>query len=527
MLSVSSPKWPKGWNPPVRPDGYRGMTIGRGIRAAASRVPDRAALVLGDASISYRQLVRRIAQVATMASGYYGINAGDRVAVIAPNCIEYVELVAGLSDLGAIVATLSARLTRAELQAILDDCTPSLIIAHHDCAGSMDADWAKDVPILWLGAEYEAMLAKASDAQTDGIGNEEAAFALAYTSGTTGKPKGVLLSHRSRAITFASMAAEYRCFGPDDNFLALAPMAHGAGFVFAAAGLHFGATTSLFASQDPEEILARLGVGDISGIFMVPTHFARLNELPEAVLAKYKSHQLRTIISNAAALPQPMKEFAVAHFGDGLLHETYGSTEGGIVTNIRPPDLQRKPGSVGLPFPHMEVELRGEDGSPAETGQPGELFCRGPTLFNGYWNRPEATAETLVDGWVTVGDIAMRDADGYITIVDRKKDMVVTGGMNVYPREIENVIVELPGVREVAVVGTPDQQWGESLHAFIVASNGSPPNADAIIAGCREQLAGYKVPRAISFIAELPRNAGGKILKTTLREQVGREQVGI
>jgi long-chain acyl-CoA synthetase len=199
---------------------------------------------------------------------------------------------------------------------------------------------------------------------------------------------------------------------------------------------------------------------------------------------------------------------------------TYGSTEAGIVTDIRPEDLLRKPGSVGLPFPQMDIELRRADGTLAEPGEPGELFCRGPTLFSGYWNRPEATAETLVDGWVTVGDIATRDDDGYISIVDRKKDMVVTGGMNVYPREVENVISRLPGVREVAVVGRPSREWGESLHAFVVAQGNAEPSAETIIAACRERLTGYKVPRTISFIPELPRNAGGKVLKTALRESI-------
>jgi acyl-CoA synthetase (AMP-forming)/AMP-acid ligase II len=276
----------------------------------------------------------------------------------------------------------------------------------------------------------------------------------------------------------------------------------------------------LFASQDPEAILTRLGARDISGIFMVPTHFARMFDLPEATLARHREHGLRTIISNAAALPHPMKEAAVAHFGAGLLNETYGSTEGGIVTNISPDRILEKAGSVGLPFPHMEVELRRTDGSIADAGEPGELFCRGPTLFNGYWNRPEATAETLIDGWVTVGDVATRDDEGFITIVDRKKDMVITGGMNVYPKEVETIIATVPGVREVAVVGEPSREWGESVHAFVVPGSGTAPEADAIIAACRAQLSGYKVPQAVSFIAELPRNTGGKILKAELRERL-------
>ncbi len=503
----------------MRPNGYQAMTIGRGIRCAAGRNPNRHALVLGDKSFSYLQLVRRINQVSALGQSY-GLTAGDRVALIAPNCLPYVEIVAGLSDLGVIVATLNPRLTQAELKGILDDCTPALIIAHPSSEASIDPDWERDLPVLWLGESYEVALAKMSDAPFFSTVSEEAPFALAYTSGTTGRPKGVLLSHRSRALTFASMAAEYRCFGAEDNFLALSPMCHGAGFVFACASLHFGGTTTLFGSQDPEAILSRIGEKDISGIFMVPTHFARIFDLPDVTLERFGDHALRTIISNASALPQAMKEAAIAHFGAGLLNETYGSTEGGIVTNIPPSRLLDKPGSVGLPFPHMEVELRLDDGNISAPGTPGELFCRGPTLFNGYWNRPIATAETIIDGWVTVGDMAVRDEEGFLTIVDRKKDMVITGGINVYPKEIETIIATVPGVQEAAVIGEPSKEWGESLHAFVVLSNGREVSAEAVIAACREQLAGYKVPKAVSFVAELPRNAGGKVLKTELRQRI-------
>jgi acyl-CoA synthetase (AMP-forming)/AMP-acid ligase II len=504
----------------MQPDGYIAMTIGRGIRCAAVRAPDKAALVLDDNSLSYRTLTDRIARVGNLASAKFQLQAGDRVALLAPNCLPYVEIVAGMSDIGAIVATLNPRLTRAELRDILDDCTPRLLIAHPDCRASVDPEWAKDVAIVWLDDGYEQLLAAASPEPVASTVGEEAPFALAYTSGTTGRPKGVLLSHRSRSVTFMAMAAEYRCFGPEDNFLALAPMCHGAGFAFAVAALFFGGTTTLFSSQEAEPILARIGQGDITGIFMVPTHLARIFDLPEQVLARHRGHGLHTIISNAAALPQHLKEAAISYFGEGLLNETYGSTEGGIVTNIRPRDLQRKPGSVGHPFPYVEVVLRRRDGSLADIDEPGELFCRGPATFNGYWNRPDDTRGTLVDGWVTVGDIATCDADGFISIIDRKKDMIITGGLNVYPCEIENVISNMPGVREVAVVGAPHREWGESLHAFIVPNAGQDVDREVILSACRAQLAGFKVPRAISFLTELPRNAGGKILKTSLREQL-------
>ena len=324
----------------------------------------------------------------------------------------------------------------------------------------------------------------------------------------------MLLSHRSRALTFLAMAGEYGCFGPDDHFLAIAPLCHGAGFAFAAAALAFGGQVTLFDGGDPDRLLRRLSEGDITGVFVVPTHVARLAQLPDATLARHRRHGLKTIISNAAALPQHAKAFAQQQFGAGLLHETYGSTEAGIVTNIRPEDVMRKPGSVGLPFANMEVEIRREDGSIAAPGETGELFARGPTAFSGYWRRPEETAETIREGWITVGDLAMADDEGFITILDRKKDLIISGGINVYPREVETVIGQLPGVREVAVVGLPDREWGERLHAFVVAADVAESD---VIASCRERLAGFKCPRGVTFVDALPRNAAGKLLKRELK----------
>jgi long-chain acyl-CoA synthetase len=500
------------------PAGFRHLTLGNGIRAAAARAPAKAAIEMAGERRTYRELVERMARIANAGRKALGLTAGDRVALVAPNCVDYVEVVAGFADLGVIVATLTPRLTRAELRAILDDCTPRALIVHPDCRDVVDPAWTSELVVIELGEQLEVLLAHAAPRAELPVVTEWSPFALAYTSGTTGAPKGVLLPHRSRALTFLAMAAEYGCFGQEDRFLALAPMCHGAGFVFACAPLFFGGTSELFASNDPEAILARLARGDVSGVFMVPTHFSRLFSLPEATLDRQRGHALKTIISNAAALPQTMKERAVEQFGPGLLHETYGSTEAGIVTNIRPSDILRKAGSVGLPFTGMEVELRDEAGGMVPPGTVGELFCRGATTFDGYWSRPDATAETLQDGWVTVGDMATRDEEGFLTIVDRKKDMVVTGGMNVYPREVENVIARLPGVREVAVVGLPDAEWGERLHAFVVADEAQRPNEDVIVSACRTSLAGYKQPRGVSFLPELPRNAGGKILKRELRE---------
>lgn len=486
------------------------LTLGRALRTAARR-PDKIAISHENGVIRYGELVAGMDRVAHLVTGKFGLRPKDRAVLVARNVPEYVELVAGLAEAGVIVALVNPSLSAREILEIIDDCAPRLMILDQ----AIEFEPPPGLPLLRLGSEYEALRSSASDDPFRSAAQENDAFALAYTSGTTGRSKGVLLSHRSRTLTFMAMAAEYGCFGPDDHFLAIAPMCHGAGFAFGTAALALGGqVTFLEGGGDPERLLRRIGVGDVTGVFVVPTHLARLAQLPQPLLDDHRAHELRTIISNAAALPTPLKTFAIEQFGPDLLHETYGSTEAGIVTNIRPADLMRKPGSVGLPFVNMEVELRRDDGTLAAPGEVGELFARGPTAFSGYWQRPAETLETVRDGWITVGDLATRDSDGFITILDRKKDMVISGGMNVYPREVENVVAELNGVVEVAVVGLPDPDWGERIHAFVVAPS---INETTILDHCRERLAGYKRPRGVTFLDALPRNASGKLLKRELR----------
>lgn len=500
----------------MREGGYTDMTIGRGIRSAAQANLDKIAIDdTHGRQINYRQLVERMDGLGRL-SEHYGLARGDIVALIAYNCIEYPEIVAGLSERGVIVATLNPLLSPDEFSAIFADCKPRLIIAGEGIALPAGAP-----ATIRLGDEYEAAIAGDHLAPITDPPFETDSFAIAYTSGTTGKPKGVLLPHRSRCLMFGAMASEYGCFGRDDHFLALAPMCHGAGLAFALAPIYHGGRCTLMHSAKPEALLEALDYYRPTGIFVVPTHLQRLFAAPAELLQSFRGkHGLRTIISNAAALAPSLKQAAVAYFGEGLLHETYGSTEGGIVTNIRPERLLRKPRSVGGPFPGMEIELRREDGSIAGPGETGELFCRSPYSFNGYLYRPAETAQTIIDGWITVGDLAIRDEDGDITITDRKKDMVVTGGMNVYPREIETVIEAMPGILECAVVGAPDEEWGEALRAFVVAENEKHLTESDVLTACRERLAPYKVPKSVSFLDGLPRNATGKLLKRELRANV-------
>jgi len=263
-------------------------------------------------------------------------------------------------------------------------------------------------------------------------------------------------------------------------------------------------------------VLGRIHSGEVTGLFTVPTHYHSIFALEEKRLASLRGHRLNGIVANAAPLSDDAKLQILDYFGEGLLHETYGSTEAGCVTNLRPKDQRRKSRCVGLPFVGNSVSLRGEDGRETAPGEVGELFSRSPYLFNGYWNKPEQTAETLKDGWVGVGDMALRDDEGFYHIVDRKKDMVISGGLNIYPREVETVIDRHPDIQESAVIGVPDPRWGEQLVAYVVSTSGAPPADLAEL--CKVNLAAYKLPKAFVAIDALPRNANGKVLKTALRE---------
>jgi long-chain acyl-CoA synthetase len=256
----------------------------------------------------------------------------------------------------------------------------------------------------------------------------------------------------------------------------------------------------------------------LTNVFMVPTHFNAIFALGDDVLGRYPARDLRGLISNAAPLSQAMKERIVQHFGDGLLYESYGSTEASLVTTQRPPDQLRKEQCVGLPFPATTVRLRGDDGEDVSTGEVGEVLVRSPYLFNGYWNRPEETARAFTDGWLATGDLGRHDDEGYLYLVDRRDDKIVSGGVNIYPREVEEALERHPAVFEVAVFGVPDEYWGEAVHAVVAPRAGANVGAGELLAFAETSLPRYKLPKAIDFTDALPRNAAGKILRRELRE---------
>jgi len=343
---------------------------------------------------------------------------------------------------------------------------------------------------------------------------------VVYTSGTTGRPKGVVISHRARVLTFYASALEWG-FGLGGRSVAVAPMYHGAGLAYSYGPVFCGGSVSILRHWEPEEFLSLVRRDRATVSFLVPTHAHMLRALGEDALRASATPSLRTLFFNAAALPTTLKHWVLDSLPDVGVHELYGSTEAGVVANLRPADAARKAGSVGPPWVLTEIRLMDDAGQAVAVGEPGELFSRSPWLTSGYLNDPGATAAcTTDDGFLSAGDIATVDDEGYLTIVDRKKDMIVTGGVNVYPREIEELIAAHPDVAEVAVVGLPDDKWGESITAFVVPRDpraAAEPDWPDITATLNGQLAAYKIPRAWRAVDRLPRNAAGKILKRELR----------
>ena len=483
-----------------------------------SRNPEKIAYKHGEKTRSYKDLVERMDKISSALLANLKEEKGH-VAIVASNSIEYMEIVLGSSQAGIPIATINPKLSANEIVAICNDSEAMILFVDETSSKFLsESEFSTVEKIVTINDELEDWISRSKPIADRPIVMEWDVFTIPYTSGTTGQPKGVLVPHRSRILTLFGMAVEYGCYSPDDRFLAIAPMCHGAGMIFSLAPIFFGGYAEIMDQFDPERILKTFVDENISGFFGVPTHFHGILALEKAVLEKGSKHQLKTIISNAAALPQQIKEQLVDQFGDGLLHETYGSTEGGIISNLRPDDQLRKQQCVGQAFPCTEIKILNDSGKNCEANEVGELFSTSPYLFNGYWKRSEETKEALNDGWLTVGDMARQDEEGYLYIVDRKKDMVISGGINVYPREVEEVLFKHPNVSDAAVIGIPDEKWGEAIKAYIVTTSSSEGDAEEIRSFCEQEISKIKVPKIIEFINEIPRNAGGKVLKTELRK---------
>lgn len=498
------------------PSSYKHTNISDGVRSACLKDPSKIAYKHGKNTRTYQELAQRMDSISSVISSF-DIPPKSNLGIVASNSIDYMEIVLAASQLGHPIATVNPKLTAKEIVSICEDAQARLIFVDQKVSTVLEGIHI-DGTQRKINIENELSNLIDQSSQMSGLPaiDEKETFTIPYTSGTTGKPKGVLVPHRSRALTLYGMADAYGCFSSDDRFLSIAPMCHGAGMIFSLAPIFFGGYAEIMDGFDPELVMKTLEDEEMTGFFGVPTHFHGMLGIDQSVLENYTGSSLKTIISNAAALPQSLKERIVEHFGEGLLYECYGSTEGGIISNLRPDDQLRKKQCVGEPFPFTEIKILNDDGDECGPNEVGEVFTSSPYIFNGYWQKEKETRDAFDGEWLTVGDLAKKDEDGFLYIVDRKKDMIISGGINIYPREIEEVLLEHAEINDIAIVGEPDEKWGEVIKAFIVF-NELELSLDEIQDFCSNKIASIKIPKIIVTIDALPRNANGKVLKTELR----------
>jgi acyl-CoA synthetase (AMP-forming)/AMP-acid ligase II len=494
------------------------FTLATMIRTLAEEGPDRPALTCDGRTTSFGELDRRSSQVAN-AMLAAGVGPGDRVALVTRNCTAYYEVMLAAAKIGAVQVGINFRLAAPEVAAIVDDAHPKLMFVGPELMGLVPAG----TEAVALDGRYETWFAGASDVgPIGGAGPDDVAIQL-YSSGTTGAPKGAMLTNANLSWT-PRMGREFYEMSASSVNLVTSPLFHVGGTGYSLTGLGQGAHTIITADLDPGNVLALIERHAVTHAFFVPTVIRLL--LDRLATRPTDLSSLEVVAYGAAPIDDRTLLEAIAAFDCRFLG-VYGMTEtAGSVTSLAFAD--HDPGgprshllrSVGKPLPwHEVVVVDPAVGQEAPAGAVGEIWVRSPQNMAGYWGQPELTAATLSgDGWLRTGDAAWRDEDGYLYIVDRLKDMVITGGENVYPAEVERVLLAHPAVREAVVVGVPDRRWGETVKAVVVVSDGAAVTGGELIAFTRERLAHYKCPTSVDFVGELVRNASGKVLKRVIRD---------
>lgn len=503
-------------------DMYLGDWLGRRARLS----PERIALydaADGMRPISYRAWEAAATRTAALLR-HLGIGQGDRVAALAHNCVELLDLWFACGKLGAIFQPLNWRLTPPELAAIVADGAPALLVYGPAFAGTVAAFRARAVSVRHWVALDGAARADAGDplfADRDSCSEwvapvelgPDAPWVICYTGGTTGIPKGAVLTHANIAWNAINTVASWG-LDADDVAILNAPLFHTGGLnVFTAPLVLAGGASVVCRGFDAGQVFDLVGSGMVTLFFGVPTMFAALQQHPRWPEADFS--RLKLVISGGAPCPMPIFE---EFWRRGVDFKTgYGLTEAGPNTFWLPPaEVRRKPGAVGYPLMFVDVRVAGPDGRELGPGEVGELHVRGPHVCAGYWGRPEETARAIVDGWLHTGDLAMRDADGCYTIVGRSKEVIISGGENIYPAEVESVLCAHPAVAEAALIPAPDPTWGEVGWAVVVPRTGQRLDPADLLTFAAARLARYKLPKQLIIAAELPRTGAGKIDKQAL-----------
>lgn len=506
----------------------RGMTAGDQLARHARKIPDIPALRFAGTSRSYRVLDERVSRL-TNALRTRGVGPGDRVAVLGLNSMEMVEAFLAPSRLGAIGVPINFRLAAAEIAYLLEDsgAVAAVVDARFASVLNEARRWVPGLRTCLVigggdgedGEDYQRALGEADPECDEVVVDEREPAYIMYTSGTTGRPKGAVLTHYNLMLHAFSVSMHQGMSGDDRVALNGAPLFHVAGLSSYLMCLLPGGTFVITPSGgfDPVASVELLARERVSTCFFVPAQWQAICALPN--IARYDLSALRQIAWGAAPASTTLLRTMIETFPQASVSTAFGQTECSPVTCVlRGEDAIRKIGSVGTPILNVEVRVVDEDMNDVAPGEVGEIVYRGPTVMKEYWNKPKETAEAFAGGWFHSGDLVRQDEDGYFYVVDRKKDMIISGGENIYCAEVENVLAAHPRVADVALIGVPHPTWGEAPLAVIVPTDPAlPPTAEEIEAFARTQLAGYKCPKEIAVVAELPRNAGGKVLKTELR----------
>lgn len=500
------------------------LLVGDALRATARKFPNKTAFVFKDQRCTFREFEERVNRLANglLAQGY---QPGDHIAILAYNCIEYYEILFALAKLGIVAVPINFRLKAEEINYVINQGDAKALIyesCFRDVFRPVRPGFEKVKGYFVFGGpgddgdlEYEGLLTAFSPVDPKVDVSETTTWYIGYTSGTTGRPKGAMRSHRSNIILVAN-----GIYADQDTVtLLIMPIFHFNSITFGLGDVYQGATTVIYPSGgfDGREILALIEKEKVTFSSMVPTMYSVILQVPDKDC--FETGSLKKLLTSSAPLMTKTKEQILDFFKGAELYEGYGSTETAGVTTLLPKDQYRKVRSCGQANPFCRIMLINSRGEECAPGEVGELYAVSPGLFEGYYKDAEKTAQAFLGEYATVGDMATRDEEGYYYIVDRKNDMIISGGENIYPTEIDDLLSKHPKIYQAAVIGVPDEKWGEAVKAAIVCKPGESLSEKEVIAYCKEHLAGYKCPKTVDFWETLPLNPMGKILKREIRNK--------
>lgn len=510
------------------------MHMGEALSLNARLYPDKPGARDLSRAMTFRQWDERARRLANALLGL-GLHKGDRIGILAYNCVEWLEIYAATANAGLVMVPINFRLTGGEIEFIVDNSEAQAFIVQHDLVDQVDGirtslDIHADRYIHFGGdatpagyLPYEDMIAAGSPTDPPVKVVPEDTWAFMYTSGTTGRPKGAMRSHGGMALHNLAILTDFE-FSRRDTCMLVMPMCHANSLFFASAFAYAGASSCVYnvKSFDPEQMLRTMADQRATFTSMVPTHYIMMLALSPSIRANYDVDCVRRLLISSAPARKDTKLAIMDYFKNSQLLEIYGSTEQGLATILRPDEQLSKLGSIGREMTGCKrVKLLDESGEELREDEVGEIYTHTPWCFEGYWKLPEKTAEAFRGEHLSVGDMARRDEDGYYYLVDRKNNMIISGGLNIYPSELENLLAAHADVLDVAVIGKPDTKWGESVHGVIVLRDGAQTTEQEIIAWCTGRIADYKRPRSVEFIRDedMPRTATGKILHRVLRDR--------